>query len=654
MLARMVSRTYLATALVLWGVVAAQMACAPAQPTAAPVAPAAPPSASVVIVPPEAPPDLSPVPAPDGLSATLHLSRPKATADQIASLLGSSPLLALLGTKLDAAELVTLAVGAPLGALLDLDQPLDLAISDLDSEDKTPLMAGAAVLANPEAARETLARYFTLAPTSPGIVRLQPRDDAPDQATPRPCMIALSPPSTTRLVCGLDKASLLHLGPYLTRTMPAVASNADLRFEVFMRGVHLPRSGEKRVLTPGGSVVVDGGAPDPDDEMVNALTDKMSDDLGSFVVEASTDGVALDLRMTMAFASATSPLTRALVCQGAPDPVPPPAYARLPSDSSFAWYSRGAAPTDLAPLKDAVLASLTQWLADDGYSPSQIEAEVDPIRQRVLTGGPWILGGGFHVDAARAALDAYVAARSTTPAARAKARAALQGWVLAEVDEPAQPWVDSIRALVKVDGRKASGKPRRAHKPQRDTTRLVLSPLPAALKLPEGTLHVEVRTTPNPKWLATQPILSKPIPTPARTQHLFVVPDGPRTWMALAEDPALAATEVQAALQPAATPARSVGSGPLDVTAKSGGGFLTLAGLAMALADDTTDENLRKTRDALTSLGTLPSAGGDPVPFAIIASPATAGVASGGTVAFRTLVPIALMVRAASASPPIF
>jgi len=618
------------------------------------VAPAAPPTASVAIAPPETPPDLSPVPPPDGLSATLHLSRPKATADQLASLLGSSPWLALLGAKLDAAELATLAVGVPVGALLDLDQPMDLAISDIESSDRTLMMAGAAVLANPEAARETLARYFTFEPTSPGIVRLLPRDDAPDDATPRPCMIALSPSSVTRLVCGLDKASLLHLGPYLTRTMPGLASSADLRFEVFMRGVHLPRSGETRVLTPGGSVVVDGGAPDPDDEMVNALTDKLSDDLGSFVVEASTDGLALDLRVTTAFTSATSPLTRALVGQGAPDPQPPPGYAHLPGDASFAWYSRGAAPADLAPLKDVVLASLMEWLADDGYSPSEIDAQVDPIRQRVLTGGPWVLGGGFRVDAARAALDAYVAGRSTAAAARAKARAALQGWLLAEVDEPAQPWLDSIRAMVKVDSRKPGGKPRRTHKLQRDSTRLVIVPLPAELKLPEGTLHVEIRTTPNPKWLATQPVRSRPMAAPPRTQHLFVVPDGPRTWMALAEDPALAATEVRAALDPAAASARPGSPGPLDAIAKSGGGFVTLAALAMALADGASDEDLRKTRDALTSLSTLPSSGRDPFPFAIIGTPAPGGAAAGGSLAVRILLPIALMARAASASPPIF
>jgi hypothetical protein len=594
------------------------------------------------------------VPTPDGLSATLHLSHPKATADELASLLGSSPWLALLGTKLDAGELATMAAGAPVGPLLDLDQPMDFAISDIDSDDRRPMMAGAAILTNPEAARETLARYFTLEPTFPGIVRLQPRDDAPDGATPRPCMMALSASSVTRLVCGLDKSSLLHLGPYLTRTMPGIASGADLRFEVFMHGVHLPRSGETRVLTAGGSVVVDGGAPDPSDEMVNALFDKMSEDLGSLVIEASTDGLALDLRMTAAFASATSPLTRALVGQGIPDPLPPAACARLPGDTSLAWYSRGAARADLAPLKDAVLASLAQWLTDDGYSPAEIEAQTAPIRQMVLTGGPWVLGGGFRVDAARTALDAYVAGRSTTLAARNRARAAMQGWILAEVDEPSQAWIDSIRALVKIDAKKPSGKPLRTHKPQRDSTSLVVVPLPATLKLPDGTLHVEIRTTPNAKWLAAQPRKPPPVPSPPRTQHLFIVPDGSRTWMAIAEDPALAAAEVRAALDPAAPPARAGGTGPLETIARSGGGFVTLAALAMALADDASDEDLHKTRDALTSLSAMPSGGREPVPFALIGTPSAAGAASGGEVTFRILLPIALMARATAASPPIF
>jgi hypothetical protein len=122
--------------------------------------------------------------------------------------------------------------------------------------------------------------------------------------------------------------------------------------------------------------------------------------------------------------------------------------------------------------------------------------------------------------------------------------------------------------------------------------------------------------------------------------------------MALAEDPAVAASEVRAALDPASS--RPPSHGPLDAVARSGAGFVSLAALAMAAADDTTDEDLRKTRDALTSLAGLAAAGRDPVPFAITATPAPAGAGAGGAVALRILLPIAVMASAAAASPPIF
>lgn len=630
------------------------VACTPSQPTAAPIAIAPAKSAPVTAAPPEPSPDVSSVPTPVGLSMTLHLAHPKATTDQLALLLGSSPWLALLGSKLDAGELVGLAAGAPVGSLLNLDQPVDLALSDVDSDDGPPSIAGSAVLSNPMAAREALSRYFTLEPTSPGIVRLLPRDDAPDNASPRPCMMAQSAGSTTRLVCGVDKASLLHLGPYLARTMPRITTSADLRLEVFTRGVHLPRASETRVLTPSGSVVVDAGAANPSDEMIETLFDKMSTNLGSFVVEASTDGATLDLRMTTTFTSVASPVTRALVGLGSPDVPAPAAYARLPADTSFALYSRGAAGADLAPLREALLASFSQWMSDEGYTPAEVQEQVAPIRQMILTGGPWVVGGGYRVDAARTALDAYVAGRSTALPARTRAWTALQAWAVAEVDEPAQAWIDALRTLVKVGDKKPSGKPLRKHKTQRDHTSFAIAAVPAALRLPDGTLHLEVKSTPNREWLAAQPRKPPPVPAIAHASHLFVVPDGPRTWMALAEDPALAAAQVRAALDPAATHANTSMAGGLEATARTAGGFLTLAAVAMTAAGDTSDEELHKARDALTSLATLPSGGGDPVPFGIVATPAGGGIASGGDVSFRILLPIGLMVKAADASPPIF
>jgi hypothetical protein len=141
------------------------------------------------VVVPEPAPDVSPLPAPAGLGFTVHLAHPRATFQQLSSLLGS--LIATLtgGAKLDPESLVGLALGAPLGGIVDLDQPIDLAVSDVDSPDRSPKIAGAVVLTDPVAAREILEKYYKAIQTAPGVIRLEPRDDAPD-ASPRPCMLA--------------------------------------------------------------------------------------------------------------------------------------------------------------------------------------------------------------------------------------------------------------------------------------------------------------------------------------------------------------------------------------------------------------------------------------------------------------------------------
>jgi hypothetical protein len=628
-------------------------------PTTAPVI-AAPPPASAALAggaPPA--PDLSRVPAPDGMAVTLRLTRPKTTAQQIATLLGSGMWAQLLGGAFDAEHLVDEAAGAPLGALVDLDQPVDLAMSDLDSTgDDGPRVAGSAVLLNPETARETISRYFELVPTAPGVVRLKPREDAPDGSSPRPCAMALSVGGATRLICGTEESAVEHLAPYLTRTMPTVTSKADLRLEVFVKTMHVPGLDVFDPGHVGGGDAGDGGAPDPADRMLAELGSKLSDDATSFVVEASTDGSTADVSLTTSFAAAASPLTRALVGAGTPDPAPPAAYLRLPGDASIAWFARGAAAADLSPLRDVFVRYLRTYIAEDGFTPAEITEELEPYERMLLRGGPWVAATGLRLDPARAALDAYVAGGKSTLAARTRARAALQGWVLIGAEEPAAPWLDAVKTIVKIDAKRPSGKPTRKHKPSKGTTSLALAPVPAALQLPAGTLHVAAHTRANPAWLAAQP-KSKTPPEPfiEHTTHLFVIADGGRTWFALAEDPALAAAEARVALDPASTAtlgAQVSRRDPLAPTARTAGGFVTIAGVATALADADTDTELHKTRAVLTGLASLPSRGDDAIWMGFVASPRPEGAAAGGDVTFRLVAPIDGLARAANASPPIF
>ena len=473
--------------LVLVSAVALSVAsCGGSPPTVAPTAPVAPIAQASAIPPPEPVPDVSPVPTPGGLGLTIHLAHPRATFQQLTSILGSLAAMFAGGIKLDPESLVAMAVGAPVGSVIDLDRPMDFAVADIDTEGATMKLAGAVAVPDPVAAREVLEKYYRATQTAPGVVRFEPRDDAPDGTSPRPCVLAVSSAPDagvsrpTRLVCGGTADAVRHLGPYLTRTMTRLASRDDVRLEVFVRELRPPKSGRKE-LTAGGWQPVDGGAPDPSDKMVDELVEKLPDDVGSLVLEASSDGTAVDARLSTTFVDAASPLTRVLVGAGAPAAPPPAAFERLPRDAACAFYGRGETPADLEPLRRKLFDSLREWLVDDGYTPDAIDTQLAPF-QRALTGGPWVAAAGVRLDTARTALDAYADGGKTGEAARGKARAAMQGWWVAAVEEPPQGWIDSVRALVRNDGVKPSGKPRRKRAPSKESTRLVVTAVPAALQ----------------------------------------------------------------------------------------------------------------------------------------------------------------------------
>jgi hypothetical protein len=457
-------------------------------------------------------------------------------------------------------------------------------------------------------------------------------------------------------VCGELSDALRHLGPYLTRTMTRIVSRDDLRVEVFVHELHAPKSGKKE-LTPGGWASVDAGTADPTDKLLGDLTDKLTDDVGSVVLEASSDGAAVDVRLSTKLVDTASPLTRAFVGAGTPSAPPPPAFERLPRDASFAWYGRGATPVDLEPLRTSLFDSLRTWLADDGYAPGAIDTQMAPFQRLALTGGRWVVATGLRIDPARAALDAYADAGKTTEAARAKARAALQGWVVGAVEEPAQGWIDGLRELVRNDPVKPTGKPRRKRDPSKESTRLTLAPVPPALQLPAGTLHLEAHVTQNPEWTLAQAKagakgLDRVIP---HTTHVFVVPDGGRTWFAAAEDAALAAGEVRKSLSGAGdteTLRARRDLDPLRAMPASTAGFVSVAGLATWLHSDFSDEGLRKARESLLGLTALTEQGATPVPVALAAIHAPSG--PGGDVRLRFVFPIRLGLEVAASPHPVF
>lgn len=616
--------------------------CGGGAPTIAPTVPLAP-NTQLPTPALEAPPDVSALPAPRGLALTVHFARPRAVFDKVMSVLGSlSSLLPSFG-KLDLDGAVTAVAGAPIGAAIDFDQPMDFAMSDWNGG---PRMAGSVGLVATPAARETLERFYKSADAGEGVVRLEPREDGPDGAAPRPCAILLGSGGAARLVCGETDKAVSQLGPYLARTMTRTTSNDDMRVEVF---VHELRDAK----------VDDAPKPDrdPGDAMADDLVNKLSADVSSVVLETSSRSGDLDTKVTTGFASATSPLTRAILGMGTPG-TPPALFDRLPRDASFAWYGRGASPAELEPLRATLFDAMQKWSIDDGYAPEATDKLLVPFRHVLLAGGPWAVASGARLDQARSALDAYVAGAKTNEGARGKARPARSDWLVAGVEEPAERWIDAARVLVKSDDLKpVPGAAKRQHDPPRDSLKLSIRPVPAALQLPAGTLHVEAQVTPNPKWVAKRKKDKMSVDaTLPHAFHLFIVPDGARTWFAVGEDPALAATEVLASLGGAPDAGSLASRRDLDALRgmpASTAGFLSVAGLVSWRGGETDDE-LHHARESLLGLASMTNGGMTPVPVALAAMPGSSGAEQGGELALRVVFPLSVGLEIAASPHSIF
>jgi hypothetical protein len=620
--------------------------CGGGTPTVAPTVPVASAPAPPPTPPPE-PLDVSALPPPGGLAVTLHIAHPRVVFDKVTSVLGSlSSLLPSLG-KVDLDSAVTAAAGAPIGAAVDLDQSMDVAMSDWNGEGG-PKIAGSVGLVASPGAREALEKFYKSSETGSGVVRLEPRDDPPEGASPRPCAILPAYGGSARLVCGENEKAVLHLGPYLARTMTRTTSNDDLRVEVFVHALQ------------EGKAASSDDAPkkdkDPGDLLADELVEKLSADVGSVVLEASSRSNALDMKVTSSFVGATSALTRATLGIGTAGS-PPALFDRLPHDASFAWYGRGASTADLEPLRGMLVEALRQSSIDDGYSPAVTDELLAPLRQVFLTGGSWAVATGAHLDEAKSALDAYVAGGKTTEAARAKARLARTGWFVAGVDEPAERWMAAARILVKGDEVKPTGKPKRTRDPQKEKWKVALRPVPAGLHLPAGTLHVEAQVTPNPKWAAKRKKDKLSVdPSLPHAFHCFVVPDGSRTWLAGGEDAAIAAAQVLASLGGAPDAGTLASRRDLDALRAmpaSTAGFVSVAAL-VAWRGGETDEELHHARESLLGVASLTNAGTTPVPITFAATPAAGGAAQGGDFGMRVVFPLSLGLEIAASGHSIF
>jgi hypothetical protein len=555
------------------------------------------PAPSAAAVPPSnaargatAPPDTTPVAPPPKMTAVVTLKNAEALQKNVRDLASSAfPILQSL--TVDAAAQTFL--GTALADVVDLSKPIDVAFLD------TNAFAVSLALASIDDAKQNLAEDFDLVPREDGVIALAPRKsgDRPNlHCEIRPASGA----SPYRLVCATHTAPLRALGPYLARTVPRNEAPDDLRIDV---------AAPSLALNLGTS-----DAPTPMEADLRKLASDTLADIGALSLDATLGTDEIGLRAKTVFRSSRSSLTR-IATTHARDAKPlPDLFWRLPADSLGAFYARGAEVADLAPLKSWLLETIDASARAEGGSNELVESSKKVLSSLFLTGGPVSVAYGLDVPNAIAAIS-NATVKNPVP------RTAFHGWLLVGLEEPSSRWVEGLKASSALDRSLWEKSALERHKTERETFKVREEP-PTDPKLPPHTAHFVARQS--------RFVRGKSAPATTLSLHVYVVPDGNRTWLAMGENDSQVLAKVNGVL--AATP-EAVLASRTDLQAlhvpTGFAGFVT-AGFFDAIRGPDDAAAPTKARELLDALSASPAVEGAPISFVVPTSAATGGASEGG------------------------
>ena len=345
--------------------------CGGPPPAAAPATP--PPAAAPVVVAP--PPDLAATPEPDGLIVFARAAKP----NEALKVIGGWTQLPVPGSD----QVGALVAGESVGNVVDLDQPLDFALTLHGSQPHGAISAGVRSL---DEARVAFSKY-KLVPVENGALHIEglgkpddaDKDDA-DDAEARVCELVPSfGPATTRLICAESKGTLKELGPWLARSAPRLTFPADVHIELHLAPLR-PVVAQVRRLLPMlvGSALGfrSSGIPEVEEAFAAAVGD-----LGDFTSDADT--VAVDamlgepqgtVTLTAQFRSTTSLLARLAVAHPERADTPPASFWKLPADTDSAFFHRGMDAADFEHARDHVADVLGGVLGKGGMPDADRKA----------------------------------------------------------------------------------------------------------------------------------------------------------------------------------------------------------------------------------------------------------------------------------------
>jgi len=639
---------------------------------ASPAAPAKPPPVAAAV-------DVSAVPAPSDLVVTARLSKPS----QAEKIVGGWTNLPMPGAD-DVADLVT---DLDVGQLIDLDAPIDVAVS-VEGSGKRIKPTFAVALGVKSGTAPGALPHVNASSLGGGIFKLQPRgkaktdngssDEDDDDSAAKVCeVIPAFGPSASRLVCGSSEAAITELGPYLARTAPRTSYPADLHIEGRLDPLRSTIEQARQVIPMLiGSLLSDSKAGPAVNDLVNAALGDVVDaalDLDRVTIDSNLTDAAATATMTTTFRDSKSLIAHLAISHPERSDVPPAPFWHLPADAKAAFFGRGIDAKDLEHPRELLIEAISKALDQKGIAAPDRAAIADVVQQYfTLLSTPTVFANGFEATAA----PVPIVGDSKKPAAKkddktheeSKDAEARTAWAIAGIEAPIAKVATVGKSMVTTLHRPGVAKLVKEAMPDGvPAPVLATAAVPAKLGLPKDTVHLTltvVAPAADQPSLADAPLSGpvgvtssmgggkgKPTKAPAVTAkakvklakpyvlHWYFVPDAGRTWVGYGADEAVIAAHIKIALSTSTDPGTLSSRAGLDdlKTAKVGsGGFLTLRGaLAPSPLEPILHTHDRDMDRMLSRLQKAPQKGETPMPLMLRSTPPAAQGVGGIELTFK-------------------
>jgi hypothetical protein len=478
----------------------------------------------------------------------------------------------------DVTKLATGALGADVGSIVDLSQPVEL-VMPIDGVALPPPVAFALRVRSPEVIEHGEAG-LTLRRIAAGLWRLgselappstteeeaeeedeeqAPEDEEDEHAREEPgpshmpCLLAhAAAPVGYRVLCGTRLDFVQGVAPFLLAERPQ--TSADVHAELGGPAYRAVLDKALAQLKAEGKTELDALSG----------SEKFGEQVGLAIVETlgAHEQVSLDirlgaagaeLRMDVAFpeSSATTELQHWAISRAGTRL--PASFGLLPNDSGMAFSFAGLGKETTRSLSQLVLDEITRDMAQEFVlSAKEIRELSEAFIGVVPEDAHFSVAAGADADAIEGALmgdpvrQADAVQRTLSPGAIKELQAALGGWLVIGLDVSPKDYFPALDRMLRADAmpmRRRPGMPRKDS--EREDSHTKRAPL-TTRGLPSGTLHFVNSVRPAKTF--RPPVDGSEPPILPYDAHWLVVPDGQRVWIVIARSEALAGARALATM----------------------------------------------------------------------------------------------------------